>query len=122
MLLSCDEFAVEYANRCPPRTPSTALTSFAIVPVPLKSRIGTWLAAFEVSAAVLSCGIPAAEAVVPRAIKVIGIRTANAIIPTRRNLFAAMANEDTIPPEKLVLYALARYCFSENHSHLQIGR
>src|ERR1700735_3816554 len=104
MLLSCDEFAVEYANRCAARIASTALTSFA---------------AFEVSAAVLSCGIPAAEAVVPRAIKVIGIRTANAIIPTRRNLFAAMANEDTIPPEKLVLYALARYCFSENHSHLR---
>jgi hypothetical protein len=54
---------------------------------------------------VLSCGIPAAEAVVPRAVKVIGIRTANAMIPTRCNLFAAMANEDTIPPEKLVLNA-----------------
>jgi hypothetical protein len=56
---------------------------------------------------VLSCGIPAAEAVVPRAVKVIGIRTANAMIPIRCNRFAAMANEDTIPPKskKLVFNA-----------------
>jgi hypothetical protein len=73
----------------------------------LKSRIGTWL----VIVSVLSCGIPAAEAVVPRALKVIGIRTANAMIPTRCNLFAAMANEDTIPPEKLVLNATSQIPF-----------
>jgi hypothetical protein len=102
---------LEYASRCAERIASTALTSFRIVPVPLKSRIGTWLV-IDVSAAVLSCGIPAAEAVVPRAVKVIGIIIANAMIPARCNLFAAMANEDTIPPKKLVLNATGQILLS----------
>jgi hypothetical protein len=77
---------------------STAATSDADVPVPIKRRIGGLTTVVSGTAAIL-VDLPMEEPGVPHPIKVTKVRVVNAKIVTRCSGWAAMTDENTIPPK-----------------------
>jgi hypothetical protein len=80
--LSWEEFAVEYVKLFAPRMASTADTSEADVPVPVKRRMDGVTNELSGTAAAFA-GIPTVVWGVPQAVKAIGRSAANAMIATR---------------------------------------